>query len=158
MVSCGKLSGVRFFVLEVRSWSGNDVPVNLYRMLFSILTRMAQLLPSEVPVLAKRQISVSDALRARSPDPAQLSLLREPGTHNPTGRLAPQATPTAGAGPRLHPMWTAAAIRSQRWRWGRGFMVTSRPGIRPMGVPSEGSGALWDTAPRLFPGTPQLPC
>ena len=47
-------------------------------------------MPSEVPVLAKRQISVSDALRARSPDPAQLSLLREPGTHNPTGRLAPQ--------------------------------------------------------------------
>ena len=33
-------------------------------------------------------------------------------------------------------------------------MVTSRPGMRPMGVPSEGSGALQDTAPRLFPGNP----
>ena len=32
-------------------------------------------------------------------------------------------------------------------------MVTSRPGMRPVGVPSEGSGALQDTAPRLFPGT-----
>ena len=28
MVSC-KLQSVRAFVLEVRSWSGNDVPVNL---------------------------------------------------------------------------------------------------------------------------------
>lgn len=33
---------------------------------------------------------------------------------------------------------------------GAGFMVTSRPGMRPMGVPSKGSGALQDTAPRLF--------
>ena len=27
MVSCCKLLGVRSFVLEVRSWSGHDVPV-----------------------------------------------------------------------------------------------------------------------------------
>ena len=31
MVSCSKLLGVRSFVLEVRSWSGNDFPVNLYK-------------------------------------------------------------------------------------------------------------------------------
>jgi hypothetical protein len=31
-VSCYKLFGVRSFVLEVRSWSGNDVPVNLYQI------------------------------------------------------------------------------------------------------------------------------
>ena len=30
-VSC-RLLGVRPFVLKVRSWSGNDVPVNLYQM------------------------------------------------------------------------------------------------------------------------------
>ena len=39
MVSC-KLPGVRSFVLEVRSWSGNDVSVNFHqRMLLSVLTR-----------------------------------------------------------------------------------------------------------------------
>ena len=32
MVSCSKLLGVRSFVLEVRSWSGNHVPINLYQM------------------------------------------------------------------------------------------------------------------------------
>ena len=36
-------------------------------------------------------------------------------------------------------------------------MVTSRPGMRPMGVPSKGSGALQDTAPRLFPRTAPPP-
>ena len=36
-------------------------------------------------------------------------------------------------------------------------MVTSRLGIRPLGVPNEGSGALQDTAPRLFPGAPSFP-
>ena len=31
MVSCCKLLGIRSFVPEVRSWSGNNVPVNLYQ-------------------------------------------------------------------------------------------------------------------------------
>ena len=31
-VSCCRLLGARAFVLKVRSWSGNDVPVNLYQM------------------------------------------------------------------------------------------------------------------------------
>ena len=40
----------------------------------------AQLLLSKVPVLVKKmQISVGSFLRARFPDPAQLSSLREPG-------------------------------------------------------------------------------
>ena len=32
MVGCCRLLSVRSFVLEVRSWSGNDVPVSLYQM------------------------------------------------------------------------------------------------------------------------------
>ena len=32
MGSCCKLLGVRTSVLEVRSWSGNDVPVNLHQV------------------------------------------------------------------------------------------------------------------------------
>ena len=32
VASCCRLLGVRSFVLKIRSWSGNDVPVNLYQM------------------------------------------------------------------------------------------------------------------------------
>ena len=86
MVSCYRLLGVRSFVLEVRSWSGNDVPENLYQMNVILCpdekgqSPEAQLLPSKFPVLAKRrQISVGSSFRARFPYPAQLSSLREPG-------------------------------------------------------------------------------
>ena len=86
MVSCYRLLGVRSFVLKVRSWSDNDVPENLYQMNIILCldqkgqSTKAQLLPSKVPVLAKRrQISVGSSFRARFPYPAQLSSLREPG-------------------------------------------------------------------------------
>ena len=65
MVSCCRLLGVRAFLLEVRSWSGNDLLVSLYQtnvILCSDKKRQglkAQLSPSQVQVLAKRkQISV----------------------------------------------------------------------------------------------------
>ena len=32
VVSCSILLGVSFFVLKVRSWSGNNVPIYLYQM------------------------------------------------------------------------------------------------------------------------------
>ena len=53
-------------------------------MSFSVLTIRGQvptqLTPSKVPVQAKsRQSSAGGSLRAKSPDPAQLSSLREPG-------------------------------------------------------------------------------
>ena len=84
MVSCYRLLGVRSFVLEVRSWSGNDVPENLYQMNVILCPDQkgqspnAQLSPSKLPALAKRrQISVGSSFRARYP--AHLSCLREPG-------------------------------------------------------------------------------
>ena len=87
MVSCYKLLGVRSFILEVRSWSGNASPVNLYqRNGILCLDRegqgpKAQLSPSKAPVLAKkRQISTGSSFTASFPYPAQLSPLREPGT------------------------------------------------------------------------------
>ena len=86
MVSCCKL-GVKSFVLEVRSRSGKDVPVNLDQINVIPCSDKkgtgpkAQLPPSEVQVVAERkQISVGSSLRVRSPDPAQQSSLREPGT------------------------------------------------------------------------------
>ena len=84
-MSCCKLLGIRSFVLEVRSWSGNDGPVNLYQTnVISVLTKKGQvprqLTPSKVPVRAKRrQNSAGSSLRAKSPDPGLLSSLREPG-------------------------------------------------------------------------------
>ena len=61
VVSCCTFLGVRSFVLEVQSWSGHDVPVNLYQMNFILRpdkkgqSPKAQLSPSEVPVLGKRR-------------------------------------------------------------------------------------------------------
>lgn len=164
MVSCGRLSGVGSFVLEVRSRSGNDVPVNLYQMkviLCSDKKRHSQ--PSEVRVLAKRQTSVSTPL-GQVPRPCPAFIAEEPGTHNPTDPLAPQATPMVGAGSwGLHPMWDSGCHYVTKVETGSGFMVTSRPGMRPMGVPSKGSGSLQDTAPglflpRLFLADPPAPC
>ena len=80
--------------------------------------------PASAQAWLKRQISVGGSLRARSPDTAQLSSLREPGAQDPAGPQAPQAAQTVGPRcPRLCPMQTAAAIRLQRQGWGRG----SRP-------------------------------
>ena len=86
MVSCCKLLGVRSFILEVRPWSSNDVPINLYQKKVMLCPEKkgkspkAQLLPSKVPVLAKRrQISVGSYFKARFPHPSQLSSLKEPG-------------------------------------------------------------------------------
>ena len=105
MVSCCRLLGVRAFLLEVRSWSGNDLLVSLYQtnvILCSDKKRQglkAQLSPSKVQVLAKRkQVSVGSSLRARSPAPDQLSLPREPGAQGPTRPQALQATHTTVGG------------------------------------------------------------
>ena len=86
VASCCKLLGVKSFVLEVRSWSGNNVSVNPYQMnVYSLSWQekqgpKAQLSPSKVLILAKRrQVSVGSSLSARSPHRAQLSSLKEPG-------------------------------------------------------------------------------
>ena len=77
VVSCCRLLGVRSFVLEVRSWSGNDVPVYLYQMNVILCldqkgqSPKAQPSPSKVQVLAKRrESSVGSSFRARFPYPA----------------------------------------------------------------------------------------
>ena len=85
MVNCCERLGVRSFVLEVRSQSANHVPIN--HQTNAILCsdkkgqcHKTQLSPSEVLVLAqRRQSPARRALSARSPNPAHLSSLREPG-------------------------------------------------------------------------------
>ena len=65
MVSCCRLLGVRSFALEVRSWSGNHVPINLYQVNVTLCPDKkgqgprAQLSPSKVSFLAKRRPELS---------------------------------------------------------------------------------------------------
>ena len=75
----------------------------------------AQLLPSKVPILVKRrQLSADTFLRARSPDPAQLSLLKEAGVQDLDGPEAPQAVLQQGPAQTVS-LQRTAIIRSQRW-------------------------------------------
>ena len=104
MVSCGKLLGVRSFVLEVRSRSGNHVPVNLYQINIILCSDkkgkgpQAQLSPSRVLDLAKkRKISVGGFLGVRCR--------------------------------RLHSIQMAAAIRSQSQGWRRGLRLPQSLGL-----------------------------
>ena len=73
MVGCCRLLRVRSFALQVRSRSGNDVPVSLSQMDVIICpdkkgqSPKAQLSPSNVPALPKRrQITVGSSFKARS--------------------------------------------------------------------------------------------
>ena len=52
-------------------------------------------------------------------------------------------------------MELAAAISLRDRDWGE-VHQDLKSWARPVGGPGEGSGALQDTAPRLFPGAPQL--
>lgn len=75
---------------------------------------------ASVQAWLKRCISVGISLRARSPDPAQLSSLKEPGALEPPLPQTPQAVQVVGArSHELHPIQAATAIRSQRRGWGR---------------------------------------
>ena len=63
MVSGCKCLGVRAFVLEVRSWSGNHVPVNFTKTSVTVCSDKkgqcpkAQHSPSKVQALAKGRVS-----------------------------------------------------------------------------------------------------
>ena len=92
MVSCGKL-------LSVRSWSGHNPPVNLYQINAILCSdQEGQGSPLSPGPTKRRQISSDSSLRARTPDPAQLSSLRQPGTQDLTGPETPQAAQTVVQG------------------------------------------------------------
>ena len=120
-----KLLGITSSVLEFRSWTGKDVPVNLYqRNVFSVLTRKGKIPghsfhPPRSQSWLRRRISVGSSLGARFPDPVPLSPLREPGTQEPMGPQLPQATQTMGArSRRLHPKQLLPLGRRGRDRGG----------------------------------------
>ena len=134
MVSCCEHPGVRSFVFEVGSWSGNDVPVNLYQRNVILCHGKkgqgpkVQLSPSKVPVLAKRrQSSVGSSFRARSPDSVHLSSLREPGAQDPTGTQAPQAAHVVEIGPQAA-IPNCHCYQVSETRMGERLTGASRPG------------------------------
>ena len=139
------------------------LPISTKQMLFSVLTTRARspdtTFTLQSPRLAeRRQISVGSSLRAKSLGPTQPSLLREPGTQDPTGPWPPQAAQRAGAGPtnqipgrQLPPFGYRGRNREEvhhclkAWAW-------------PVGGLGEGSGDLQDTASVCSLGPPgQLP-
>ena len=97
-------------------------------------------------------MSVGSFLRARSPDPVQLSQLREPGTRNPAGPQIPQAAQRGGGGvqrggenqiPQMRPGLTKS--REQ----GRGrFAPASGPWVSLVWA----LGSCWTQRPVYFLG------
>ena len=129
VISCHRLLGVSSFVLEVRSWSGNDVPVNLYQMNVILCpdqkgqSPKAQPSPSKVQVKAKRrEKSVSSSFRARFPHPAQLSPLKEPGTQPKWPSVSSGCTNGESRSHRLQLTQVATAVRLERQGWGWGSL------------------------------------
>ena len=107
-----------------------------------------QLSSSKVPILAKRRwIAVGSSCRARSPHPAKLPLLREPGAQL---SWSPISSGHPNGEDRVSESATQAG--SRRDRKGEWFTAASRTGARLVGVLSEGAGALQDVVPSLFPG------
>ena len=125
VVSCCKRPGVRSFVLEVGSWSGNDVPINLYQKNVILCHDKkgqgprVQLSPSKVPVLAKRrQSSVGSSFRARYPHPAHLSCLREPGIQLNWPSVSSDYPHGETRSHRLQLTQMATAVGLERQGWG----------------------------------------
>ena len=148
MVSCCYLLGVRCFDVEVWSWWGNNVPVNLYKMnvIFSLDKKghgsNAQLSPSKISGLAKRrQISVGSSFRTKFPHSAQLTPLREPGTQ-PSWPSISSGCPSGRPGLTDCGQGTWPLLFSRRDRDGGEVHRSSRlvEGL------SEGPGALQDVA------------
>lgn len=118
-----KISRLNFYPPRSISWLRRGVgvrsllgPVSLPRSL-----RPAPSLgpPTSTQAGLRRQISAGGALGARSPDPVQLSSLRQLGAQDPTGFQSPQALQTAGGQvPHTAARQTAAALRSQCGDWG----------------------------------------
>ena len=96
------------------------------------------------------------ALRARSPDPAQPSSLREPGAHDPAGPQVPQATQRLGqSGPGPRDPGRPPSPLGSGGGDGREVPAASRP--RPGQWAAMAKALeLCGTQPPACPGAPQL--
>ena len=141
--------------------SGNDVPVNLHQMNVILCS------DKKGP---KSWLSFSEVQSWLREGRAQLAAPSGPGPqtlsscHGQRSQVPRTNCPSGSSGcpngrgqvHRLHPMQTVTAMRSQRQRWGRGSPLSEDLGPAS-GWPCEGSRALQDGTPGLFPGPSNLP-
>ena len=141
--------------------SGNDVPVNLHQMNVILCSDnkgpKSWLSFSEVQSWLRE--GRAQLVAPSGPGPQTLSSCHGQGSQVPRTNCPPGSSgcPNGrGQVHRLHPMQTATAMRSQRQRWGRGSPLSE--GLGPASRwPCEGSRALQDGTPGLFPGPSNLP-
>ena len=154
-MNCCKRLGVRGLVLQVRSWSGNDVQINLHQTdCYSLFWQESARSPGTAftlwgPGPDREEAGLSwQLLRVTS---TQLSLLRERGVQEAAGPQAPQVAHTEGAGPsdRIIHRWLLSLgcqggdggevhCHFKTWNW-------------PVSSHGEGSGALQVPACSLGP-------
>ena len=148
--------GVRVLVLGVRSRS-NNCSCKCLMSVSLCSDKKGQVLRHYLPSRVQSwlsQSSAGSALRAGSSDPAQPSLLREPGAklNWPSGCSGSPGWPCGGGcgsrSCRWHPRQTVLPGGD---RGGERVNASSRPGPRQWGH-SEGSGGEQDTAPHMSPG------
>ena len=150
-VNCCKRLGVRAFGLEVRSWPGRCVAVNLHQ------TRVSLCSDKKGPVSGvDDEADLSWQLpQARSPDPIQCHRWGSQDPADPQAPQASQAVRLRGQVLQTTSHEDSAAMRTQRWGWGE-IHSASRP--RPSRWAAwPGSGALRETAQASFL-RPQLTC
>ena len=152
MINCYKPLAIRSFILEVRSWSGNQ-------MLVPVWTRKSQVpstavvLPGPGPDWEEEELSWQ-LPQGKVPRPCQLSPLRETGSQPNRPSDSSGSHIVEARSRRLHTMpmlWGGRGRDGER-------VSTSGSGPRSEGGPGKGSGAPQNTAPNLFPGLPQLTC
>ena len=166
-MSCCKLSGVRFFVFEDRSWSDNNAPVTLYQMKFTICSEKrgkgpkAQPSPSAVP--SGLRGGRSQLVAPSGPGPQTCSAVITKAVRSPTqlalGLFKPPKQRRGGQScPADCYSGEGQLLLGHRDRDGGGVHSCLKAGAQPVGGFREGSGALRDIASSLFPGSPQLTC
>ena len=132
LVSCYRLLGVTSFVLKVRSWSGNNVPIYPYQMNVIFChscpvkrgqSLKAQLSPWNVPSLINRNRS-----HLAAPSGQGSHIL--PSSHSWWSQAPNPKVPVSSgcqseqiSSQRLRPSIMATAISLQRQGWGRGSQL-----------------------------------
>ena len=129
VVSCSILLGVSFFVLKVRSWPGNNVPIYFYQMndifchSFPVMRGQifkAQLSSWNVPSWISRNRSHLAAPSGQVSHNLPSSHTWWSQARNPKGPVSSGCPSEETSSQRLRPRKMATASRLQRQGWGRG--------------------------------------
>ena len=128
VVSCYRIFAVTTFVLKVRSWSGNNVPIYLYKMnvvfYHSFPVKRGQSLKAELSPWNVPSWIIRNRSHLAAPSGQGSHIL--PSSHpwwsqapNPTGPVSSGSPSVETSSERLRPMKIVFASRLQRQGWGR---------------------------------------